>query len=125
AALVSVVIAVVVIGIVVTIKAMNQRRQIGILKAIGIRWDIIVGSYVFQVLAISAAGILLGILATLALMAYFTAHPIVFPDGDVVPRAEVMTMVVYAAWLFCASAAAGFVPAWRIARENILDAMRR
>ncbi|MDD1659661.1 MAG: ABC transporter permease, partial [Methanomicrobiales archaeon] len=89
AALVSLVIAVVVISIVVTIKAINQRRQIGILKAIGIRWDIIVGSYVFQVLAISAAGILLGILATLALMAYFTAHPIVFPDGDVVPRAEV------------------------------------
>jgi putative ABC transport system permease protein len=125
AALVSLVIAVVVIAIVVTIKAINQRRQIGILKAIGIRWDIIVGSYVFQVLAISVAGIILGVLATLALMAYFSVHPIVFPDGDVVPRAEAATMVVYAVWLFLASAAAGFVPAWRIARENILDAMRR
>ncbi|MDD1665313.1 MAG: FtsX-like permease family protein [Methanomicrobiales archaeon] len=125
AALVSLVIAVVVIGIMVTIKAMNQRRQIGILKAIGIRWDIIVGSYVFQVLAIATAGIILGIIATQALMAYFSAHPIVFPDGDVVPRAEVATMAVYAAWLLLASAAAGFLPAWRIARENILDAMRR
>jgi len=125
AALVSLVIAVVVIGIVVTIKAMNQRRQIGILKAIGIRWDIIVGSYVFQVLAIATAGIILGVIATQALMAYFSVYPIEFPDGDVVPRAEAVTMAVHAAWLFAASAAAGFFPAWRIARENILDAMRR
>jgi putative ABC transport system permease protein len=125
AALVSLVIAVVVIGIVVAIKAINQRRQIGILKAIGIRWDIIVGSYVFQVLAIAIAGIVMGFIATQLLMAWFTVHPIVFPDGDVVPRAEWGTMIVYAAWLLLASAAAGFVPAWWIARENILDAMRR
>jgi putative ABC transport system permease protein len=121
---VSLVIAVVVIFIVVTIKAMNQRRQIAILKAIGIHPSTIVRSYLLQVFAICALGTLLGLVMVGSLGAWFTANPLVFPDGVVVPQFEAAALVENTVWLFAASMAAGFVPAWRITRENIISAMR-
>lgn len=122
--LVSLVIAIVVIFIVITIKAMNQRRQIAILKAIGIHPSTIVRSYLIQVFIICALGTLLGLAMVGALGAWFTAHPLVFPDGVVVPRFEAVALVENTAWLFAVSMVAGFVPAWRITRENIISAMK-
>lgn len=121
---VSLVIAVVVIFIVITIKAMNQRRQIAILKAIGIHPSTIVRSYLLQVFAICGLGTLLGLVMVGLLGAWFTANPLVFPDGVVVPKFEAAALVENTVWLFAASMAAGFVPAWRITRENIISAMR-
>jgi putative ABC transport system permease protein len=122
--LVSLIIAVVVIFIVIMIKTMNNRKQIGILKAIGIDRGIIIHSYVLQVLFICLLGTALGLLIVQGLMIYFTAHPMEFPDGDVVPCFEPLALLTNALWLFAASAVAGYIPAWRIANENILDAMR-
>ena len=121
---VSLVIAVVVIFIVITIKAMNQRRQIAILKAIGIHPSTIIRSYLIQVFAICTLGTLLGLVMVGLLGAWFTANPLVFPDGVVVPQFEAAALVENTVWLFAASMAAGFVPAWRITRENIISAMR-
>ncbi|HOP66477.1 MAG TPA: FtsX-like permease family protein [Methanoregulaceae archaeon] len=122
--LVSLVIAVVVIFVIITIKAVHQRREIGILKAIGIDQDIVIGSYVTQVLFICLLGTILGFIISQVLMIYFNAYPLEFPDGNVVPVFEYVTMLENTALLFVASAAAGYVPAWRIARQNILDAIR-
>jgi putative ABC transport system permease protein len=122
--LVSLIIAVVVIFIVIMIKTMNNRKQIGILKAIGIEREIIIHSYVLQVLFICLLGTGLGLLIVQGLMLYFTAYPMEFPDGDMVPLFEPLTLLTNALWLFAASAVAGYIPAWRIASENILDAMR-
>jgi putative ABC transport system permease protein len=122
--LVSLIIAVVVIFIVIMIKTMNNRKQIGILKAIGIDREIIIHGYVLQVLFICLLGTVLGLLIVQGLMVYFTANPMKFPDGDVVPLFEPLALLTNALWLFAASAVAGYIPAWRIASENILDAMR-
>lgn len=122
--LVSLVIAVVVIFVIITIKTVHQRREIGILKAIGIDQDIIIGSYVTQVLFICLLGTILGFIISQVLMVYFNAHPLEFPDGNVVPVFEYATMLKNTGLLFGASAAAGYIPAWRIARQNILDAIR-
>ncbi|HOT95246.1 MAG TPA: FtsX-like permease family protein [Methanoregulaceae archaeon] len=122
--LVSLVIAVVVIFIVITIKAMNQRRQIAILKAIGIHRGVIIRSYLLQVLVICTLGTIGGLVAVGALEVWFSAHPLVFPDGELVPRFEPAALVENAAWLFLVSLVAGYIPAWRITREKILSAMR-
>ena len=60
--MVSLVIAIVVIFIVIFINTINKRRQIGILKAIGINKNIIVYSYIIQVFIIASCGILLVLL---------------------------------------------------------------
>jgi len=121
---VSLVIAAVVLFVVIMIKTLNSRRQIGILLAIGIRREIIINSYLFQVLILASLGILFGILVVLGLTAYFSAYPIEFPEGSVSPYlvpAEIGTNALY---LFFTSALAGFIPAWRIARKDILESMR-
>ena len=121
---VSLVIAAVVLFVVIMIKTLNSRRQIGILLAIGIRRSIIVNSYLFQVLILASLGIIFGILVVLGLTAYFTAYPIEFPEGSVSPYLVPADIGVNALYLFLASAVAGFIPAWRIARKDILESMR-
>ena len=59
-----------------------------------------------------------------ALIAYFAAYPIAFPDGDVSLFVEPGIMVESALLLLFASVIAGYLPAMRIAREDILTAMR-
>ncbi|HII98911.1 MAG TPA: ABC transporter permease [Methanoregula sp.] len=122
--IVSIVIAIVVIFIVIMIKTLNNRRQIGILKAIGIHRTTITFSYVFQVVILAVMGIIFGLFILLALDRYFSVFPIVFPDGDIRPAFTLADIVTNAVLLFIASAIAGFIPAWQIAREDILTAMR-
>ncbi len=122
--IVSIVIAIVVIFIVIMIKTINNRRQIGILKAIGIHRTTITFSYVFQVIILAVMGIIFGLMILLAMDRYFSVYPIVFPDGDIRPAFTIADIVSNAVLLFIASAVAGFIPAWMIAREDILTAMR-
>ncbi len=121
---VSLVIAIVVIFIVIMIKTLNNRRQIGILKAIGIHRTTITFSYVFQVIILAIMGIIFGLFILFALDRYFAVYPIVFPEGDIRPAFTIADIASNAVLLFVASAIAGFIPAWQIAREDILSAMR-
>jgi len=120
----SLVIAVVLIFIMTTIKAFNNRKQIGIQKAIGIKKSVIINSYVMQVVFVCLLGSILGFIILEAMVLYFTAYPMEFPDGDVTPIVDLGMLIENTALLFVSSAIAGFIPAWRITRENILDAMR-
>jgi putative ABC transport system permease protein len=121
---VSLVIAIVVIFIVIMIKTLNNKRQIGILKAIGIHRTTITFSYVFQVIILAIMGIIFGLLTLFALDQYFAVYPMVFPEGDIRPAFTLADIASNAVLLFIASAIAGFIPAWQIAREDILTAMR-
>jgi len=122
--LVSLIIAVVVIFIVIFINTVNRRRQIGILKAIGIDQQIIVNSYVLQVLFITAVGALAGMALDAGVTTYLTAYPLVFPGGPVYPVVETANILQSIASLFAVSVVAGYIPAWRIGREDILTAIR-
>jgi putative ABC transport system permease protein len=121
---VSLVIAAVVLFVVIMIKTLNSRRQIGILLAIGIRQEIIINSYLFQVLILAMLGIIFGVLVVLGLTAWFTAFPIQFPEGNIAPYVVPADIGKNALYLFIASAIAGYIPAWRIARKEILESMR-
>jgi putative ABC transport system permease protein len=122
--LVSLIIAVVVVFIVIFINTVNRRRQIGILKAIGIDQQIIINSYVLQVLFITAVGVLAGMALAAAVTTYLTAYPLVFPGGPVYPVVEASAILRSIASLFAVSVVAGYVPAWQIVREDILSAIR-
>jgi len=122
--IVSIVIAIVVVFIVIMIKTLNNRRQIGILKAIGIHRTTITFSYVFQVIILAIMGIIFGLFILFALDRYFAVYPIVFPDGDIRPAFTLADIVSNAVLLFFASAIAGLIPAWMVAREEILTAMK-
>jgi putative ABC transport system permease protein len=59
--IVSIVITTVVLFIVITIKTINSRKQIGILKAIGVQNEVIMHSYGLQVIILALFGIIIGI----------------------------------------------------------------
>jgi len=122
--IVSLIITVVVIFIVVFINTVNKRKQIGILKAIGIDHRIIVNSYVMQVVFIAACGTVLGLVFIALITAYLSYSPLLFPGGPVVPKIEPALILRSIVSLFAVSIVAGYIPAWKTARENILDAIR-
>ena len=122
--IVSLIIAVVVIFIVIFINTVYRRKQIGILKAIGIDRSIIIKSYVFQALFIFAIGTIVGFVFLLLILQLLAANPIVFPGGPVAPVVDTMLIIRSILSLLAVSLIAGYVPAWITTKEDILSAIR-
>lgn len=121
---VSLIVASVVVFIVTYINIINRRKQIGILKAIGIRKQVIVGSYLLQVLFQCACGIAAGILMLNAIRYVLTIHRIRFPMGDLIPEIEYGSLAISLVLLCIVSLISAYIPAKQVADEEILDAMR-
>jgi len=121
---VSLIVASVVVFIVTFINIINRRKQIGILKAIGIRRQVIVGSYLIQVLILCSCGILLGILMLNAISFALIMYPLKFPMGYITPVLDYAGIVTSVIALFFVTLLSGYIPAWQVAKEEILDAMR-
>ncbi|MCU0631350.1 MAG: FtsX-like permease family protein [Methanolinea sp.] len=121
---VSLVIAIVVIFIVIFINTVYRRKQIGILKAIGIDRSIIIKSYLFQALFIFAIGTIMGCAFLLMILQLLAANPIVFPGGPVAPVVDPALILRSTMSLLVVSLIAGYVPAWITTREDILTAIR-
>lgn len=121
---VSLIIAIVVLFIVIMIKTLNSRRQIGVLKALGVEKSIIIHNYVFQVLILTTLGIIVGTTLVESMVAILTVYPFQFPDGEVTPVVASSDLINNTIMLYIASFIAGYIPAWRVASEDILTAMR-
>ncbi len=121
---VSLIIAIVVLFIVIMIKTLNSRRQIGVLKALGVEKSIIIHNYVFQVLILTTIGIIVGTTLVESMVAILTVYPFQFPDGEVTPVVATSDLINNTIMLYIAAFIAGYIPAWRVASEDILTAMR-
>jgi putative ABC transport system permease protein len=122
--IVSIIITTVVLFIVITIKTINSRKQIGILKAIGVQKEVIMHSYGFQVIILALFGIVIGVSITSALAFYMSVHPIVTPEWSAYLYLTPLDMLVNSLILFGAAVIAGYLPAWRVAQEDIQKSMR-
>jgi putative ABC transport system permease protein len=120
----SLVIGAIVIFIVIFINTVNKRKQIAIMKAIGIKKEIIINSYIIQVACLCLAGIIVGILLFEGMTWYLTVNPLKFPIGDVPPIIDPGMMVQSIISLVIVSLIGGYIPAWQTAKEEILDGMR-
>jgi putative ABC transport system permease protein len=118
------VVASVVVFIVTFINIINRRKQIGILKAIGIRRQAIVGSYLLQVLFLCSCGVIAGILILNGIAMVLTVFPLRFPMGYITPVIDYSGILLSIVLLFAVSLVSGYIPAWRVANEEILNAMR-
>jgi putative ABC transport system permease protein len=122
--IVSIVITTVVLFIVITIKTINNRKQIGILKAIGVQKEVIMHSYGLQVIILALIGIIIGIIITSVLGLYMSVHPIVTPEWSATLYLTPLDLLTNSLILFGAALVAGYVPAWRVAGEDIQKTMR-
>ena len=118
------IVASITIFIIIFINALSRRRNIGILKGIGISERAIEIAYVMQAAFYALAGSTLGALLTYGiLIPYFDANPIQFPFSDGILVAEPVETAYKFGTLFITTLIAGFLPAWLITRQNTLNSI--
>jgi putative ABC transport system permease protein len=121
---ISVLVATVTMFVLVYVNAINRRRQIALLKAIGIDQRILELSYVLQSLFYAACGIVIGnLFVTFALIPYLQSHPIDVVFGSLTLVREETTAVWGMVSLIASSLLAGLIPSWAVARTDILKSL--
>lgn len=119
-----IVVSAVVLFIVIFINALTKRRQIGIMKGIGIRPASIMWNYVFQSVFYSAIGIALVLITVFyGLMPLFVKYPIDFPFSDGILIAEQGPTTTRVIALMIVSVFAGLIPSWMVVKKNTLNAI--
>ncbi len=112
------------IFIVIYINAFTRKRQIGILKAIGMSEGIITTSYVLQALFFGIVGVGLGAsFMYFAVGPYFRSNPLDFPIGDVSLVVTGRDLLVNGAGLVVMSIIGGFLPSYRVVKADIIEAI--
>jgi putative ABC transport system permease protein len=121
---VSVMVAAITIFVLIYVNAISKRRQIGILKAIGIKQGVIILSYMFQSLFFACCGVSIGFAVVfLGLDPYLRANPILLPLGLLHLSFTPAGIVLSVASILAAGVVAGVIPSWRVARQNIISAI--
>lgn len=112
------------IFIIIYINAVVHRKQIGILKGIGIRRNAVIYSYVIQAIVYAVAGVGIALLLVYFVFVPLVAkHPIDFPFSDGIIAAEAGLVIGRIIIVAITSLIAGFLPAWLIAKRNTLDSI--
>jgi putative ABC transport system permease protein len=118
------VVAGIVMFIVVYINVIHSRRHIGILRAIGIKRDVIISSYLMQALFYAVMGIVLGGMAFgFGVQTYFDHHPLDLSMGLVTLALQPDIIRDAVIGLIAAAALAGLVPVLSITRQGIIHAI--
>ena len=122
--LIGVLVAGVTIFIVIFVSVVNRKRQIGVLKAIGMKEKIIVNSYIFQALCYAFCGVIIGfLLMNFLIIPYFIENPMSFPFGEVNLALSNKDLIVTGVSLTVAAIIGSLIPSYRAAKESILDAI--
>ncbi len=121
---VGIIVASITIFIIIFINALSRRRQIGILKGIGIDHRAIEIAYIMQATIYVVSGSLIGAIIIYGfLIGYFDNNPIDFPFSDGILVADPISTLIRFSILFVVTLAAGFIPAWLIVKQNTLNAI--
>ncbi len=114
-----------VIFIIIFVDIVNRRKQIGILKAIGIPENSIMYSYVIRGMFYTLVGMIFGyLLMRFGAINFFKAHPIDFPMGDMVPVIKKASLRSSVILFIIAGLIGSFLPTIREVRKKILTLMR-
>lgn len=121
---ISIFVASITIFIIIFINTLSRRRQIGILKAIGIRKRVLEYAFMTQAAFYGLIGICIGLGVIYgALIPYFIQNPIDFPYTDVELSVTPLKLILQCLLLSVTILIAGFVPAWMIVRKNTLNSI--
>lgn len=121
---VSLIVGAALIMIIIYINVLNKKKEIGILKAVGITPRSIVFSYAFLSFFYVALGIFVGFLLFMSLMNYFQTNPFVMYDTiEIRPAVDYMFVLGNVITMLTISVIAGVLPAWRVSKESILKAI--
>lgn len=118
------VVAAIMMFIVVYINVIHKKRAIGILRAIGIKRNVIIYSYLTQALFYAVLGIIFGgLIFGFILQPYFELHPLDLPIGLVSLSLKPATIQGAIMGLILAAIFAGFIPVLSIIRQSIINSI--
>ncbi len=121
---VSVIVALITIFIIIYINALTRRRQIGIMKAVGVTEFAIEFSYICQALFYVLVGSFVALaIIFLGLKPFIDAHPIDTPFARIVLVAEPASVAFKFLLVMIVSVFAGYLPARIIVSTNTLNAI--
>ena len=120
--IVGVIIAGVTTFIVVYVDIVNRRKQIGILRAIGIRPYIIVSNYMILALIYATLGIVLGsAIFFLGLVPYFNANPFTLPITEAVLNLKWVEYFARIQIIGIVAVISGLIPALIVTKSKMID----
>lgn len=118
----AILIAAVTVFIVIYVDIVNKRKQIGILRAIGIKTYIIIFSYVILAAVYSVIGVLFGsLIFQFILVPYFQAYPFVLPICDATLILKWTDFIARAEAMMWVSVFSGLIPSIVVTKANMLD----
>jgi putative ABC transport system permease protein len=118
------IVAAIVMFIVIYINVVHKKRQIGILRAIGISRSVVYGSYLIQSFLFAILGIIIGgLLFGYGLMPYFKSHPIDLSIGQVSLLIDPVNVRNSVIGILLAAVLAGIIPVVNIVRQSIIKAI--
>ncbi len=117
-------VAAIVMFIVIYINVVHKKRQIGILRAIGINRSVIYGSYLIQSFLFAILGIVIGgLFFGYGLMPYFKSYPIDLSIGLVSLVIDPVNVRNSIGGILVAAVLAGIIPVVNIVRQSIIKAI--
>ena len=121
---ISIIVAAITIFVMIYVNAVSKRRQIGILKAIGIKEGIIELSYIIQSLFYATWGVIVGLMIIFwAVVPFLAVRPIPMPFGNASLVYTSIGIFINIGSLIISGVLAGFIPAKIVAREDILKSI--
>jgi putative ABC transport system permease protein len=121
---ISLIVGAALILIIIYINILNKKKEIGILKAVGITPMSIVISYAFISMLYVSLGIIVGLCLFFALIFYFQANPVALIENMVIsPIVDYNQLFSSILIMLFMSVVAGIIPAWRVSKESILSAI--
>jgi putative ABC transport system permease protein len=121
---ISIIVSAITIFVMIYVNAVSKRRQIGILKAIGIKEIIIEVSYIIQSIFYSVLGIIGGLIVIyFVVIPIMAVKPITMPFGNAVLVYTSFGIIINISSLIIAGILAGYIPAKIVAREDILKSI--
>ena len=121
---VSLIVGAALILIIIYINVLNRKKEIGILKAVGITPCSIILSYAFISMFYVSMGIVAGLILYSGIMFYFITNPVTFYESlTIIPEIQIGLIIQSIFTMLIMSVIAGILPAWRVSRESILEAI--
>jgi putative ABC transport system permease protein len=103
----------------------ERTKEIGIRRASGAKRKTILGQFILEAFVVIGVGAMIGFLLAVAIISIFAALPIQdFKDAVGTPQLNPMVAVVTVFILGTIGFLAGFFPARRASRLNVVDALR-
>jgi len=121
---VSLIIGASLILIIIYINVLNRKKEIGILKAIGISPNSIVLGYAILSALYVLFGICAGLLLYFLLIFYFTTNPVIFYESiEIIPEIQWLLIIQSISAMLIMSVIAGIIPAWSVTKEKMIEAI--